>query len=359
MRFDTQEIKDCIESQQEPEPFSGVVYVTQGEEVLFGSGYGLANRAESIPNRVDTRFQMASGCKVFTGVVACQLVERGELGFDTRLRECVDVAFPNYAPEITIRHLLTHSSGITSYFEEDVDPDYEALWQALPVYRVRGPRDFLPLFQHKGMKFSPGERFEYNDGGYILLGLVVEAVTGKSFTTYVEENVFGPAGMEDSGYFQTDQLPEGTAYAYIANPDGSWRTNFFAVPIVGGADGGAYTTAPDMARFWRALAGHRLLKAETTEALLKPQIATGWEPPHTDYGYGVWIDRPEGAVRKYFVEGSDPGVALRSAVYPDEGVILTVIGNTERALWPLYRELENRLTADTRSAALWGAPRHG
>jgi CubicO group peptidase (beta-lactamase class C family) len=348
MRFDRREIEACIESQQEPEPFSGVVYVTQGEDALFGKGYGLAIRGESIPNRIDTRFQMASGCKVFTGVAVCKLVERGKLGFDTRLRECVDVAFPNYAPEITIRHLLTHSSGITSYFEEDVDPDYEALWQELPVYKVREPKDFLPLFQHKGMKFRPGERFEYNDGGYILLGLVVEAVTGTSFATYVEEHVFGPAGMEESGYFATDQLPGWTAYAYIGNPDGSWRTNFFAVPIVGGADGGAYTTAPDMAQFWRALAGHRLLRAEMTEVLLQPQIATGWEPPYTDYGYGVWIDRWEGAVRKYFVEGSDPGVALRSAVYPEAGVILTMIGNTERALWPLYRELEKKLDADFR-----------
>jgi CubicO group peptidase (beta-lactamase class C family) len=343
MKLDSRKVTDCIESQTEPEPFSGVVYLTRGDEVLYEKACGFAVKSESIPNRINTRFQMASGCKALTGVAICQLVERGELGFDTLLSECVDVTFPNYAPEITIRHLLTHTSGITSYFEEDVNSDYETLWHGLPMYKVRGPRDFLPLFQHKPMKSSPGERFDYNDGGYILLGLVIECVTGVDFSACIQERVLEPAGMKDSGYFATDQLPERTAYAYIKNVGGTWRTNFFAVPVVGAPDGGAYTTAPDMARFWTSLFGKRLLKAATTEMLLEAQIATSWKSPHTHYGYGLWIDRPKDATRKYFVEGSDPGVALRSTVYAGEDVILTVIGNTGHALWPLYNRLEKVL----------------
>ena len=345
MELDLQQLEDRIVSQTEPEPFSGVVYLTKGDDVLFESGYGCAIKSESIPNRVNTRFQTASGCKVFTSIAICQLVERGQLGFDALLKECVDVRFPNYAPDITIHHLLTHSSGITSYFEEDINPDYEALWKDLPMYRIRGPRDFLPLFQHKKMKFSPGEKFDYNDGGYILLGMVIESLTGMSFPAYVRENVFDPAGMEDSGYFPTDQLPERTAYAYIKNPDGTWRTNFFAVPIIGAPDGGAYTTAPDMTRFWEALMENRLLNVGTTEVALKAQIATSWKSPYTHYGYGIWIDQPEETIRKHFVEGQDPGVALRSAIYLDEDMTLTVIGNTEHALWPLYQEIEKILAS--------------
>jgi CubicO group peptidase (beta-lactamase class C family) len=217
------------------------------------------------------------------------------------------------------------------------------------MYNVRGPKDFLPLFQHKSMKFSPGESFDYNDSGYILLGLALEAVSGMSFAEYIQERILRPAGMKDSGYFPTDQLPERTAYdqlpertayAYIKNADETWRTNFFAVPIVGGPDGGAYTTAPDMARFWRALTMKNLLDAEMTALLLEAQIATSWKSPNTHYGYGVWIDRPEGGMRKFFVEGSDPGVALRSAVYVAEDLVLTIIGNTGDALWALYREVE-------------------
>jgi CubicO group peptidase (beta-lactamase class C family) len=343
VRVDKRRITDCIERQVEPETFSGVVCLTRSDEVLFDGAFGLAVKSESIPNRIDTRFQMASGCKIFTSVAVCRLVEKGKLGLDTLLRDCVDVTFPEYAPEINVHHLLTHSSGITSYFEEDVNPDYEALWLDTPVYRITGPRDFLPLFREKPMKSPPGERFEYNDAGYILLGLVIECVSGVDFPAFIRENVFGPAGMSDSGYFPTDQLPGRTAYAYIRKADGSWRTNFFAVPVVGGPDGGAYTTAPDMARFWEALKGKKLLDAGMTETLLRPHIAAPEEAPDMHYGYGVWIERAGETVRKYLVEGSDPGVAMRSAVYPVEGMTLTLIGNTGHALWPLYREIEKTL----------------
>jgi CubicO group peptidase (beta-lactamase class C family) len=343
VKVNAAQLERCVEDQIEPEPFSGVIHLAREGEVLWSHACGLALRSESIPNRIDTRFQMASGCKIFTAVAICRLVERGQLGFDTRLGDGLDVEFPNFAPEITIRHLLTHSSGITSYFEEDVNPDYEALWQDTPPHSMRSPRDFLPLFAHQAMKFTPGARFDYNDGGYILLGLVVESLSGERFTDYVAENVFVPAGMTDSGYFFSDRLPERTARAYIRNADGTWRTNVFAVPIVGGPDGGAYTTVSDMVRFWRALRGNKLLRADATRELLRPQIAVSDEFPEDHYGHGVWIEGSAGQTHKFFVEGSDPGVAFRSAVYPEQDTVLTVIGNTGAALWPLYRRLERIL----------------
>jgi len=343
MKLDARQIAACLDDQSDPEPFSGVVYLTRGEDVLFEGARGFAIRPEAIPNTVRTRFQMASGCKVFTAVAIGQLIERGKLAFDTRLCDCVSEAFPNFSKDVTVGHLLTNSAGITSYFEEDVNPDYEALWRDHPMYKMKEPRDYLPLFQDKPMRFLPGERFEYNDGGFVLLGLIVERVSRMPFTAFVAENVFAPAALRDSGYFATDRLPERTAYAYIENPDGSWRTNFFAVPIVGGPDGGAYTTAPDMDRFWKALTSNRLLNAATTKRMLDVAMTTSMKAPHTHYGQGVWIEKRGDAVRKFFVEGFDPGVAMRSAVYPDTGLVMTVIGNTDGAPWPLWRELERRL----------------
>ncbi len=146
--------------------------------------------------------------------------------------------------------------------------------------------------------------------------------------------------MHDSGYFATDQLPPRTAQSYIENADGTWRSNIYAVPIVGGPDGGAYTTAADMAHFWQALLAHKLLSAETTAHLLSLQAATGSPPPYDHYGRGVWIEAGAHAIRKYFVEGSDPGVAFRSAVYPAQGLTLTILANTGRTLWQLFREIE-------------------
>jgi CubicO group peptidase (beta-lactamase class C family) len=337
-------IEQIINDQDEKPPFSGVVLVQGKGELVFSKGYGFANRAESIPNKVDTRFQMASGCKIFTSVAVCQLVQKGLISFDTPLKDCLDISFPEFSPDITVHHLLTHSSGITSYFEEDVNPDYEALWRELPMYRVRTPRDFLPLFQHKKMKFAPGERFEYNDGGYIILGLIIEQQTKMSFYKYVEENVLAPCAMTDSGYFATDRLPARTAYAYIYNKDDDrYRTNFFAVPIVGGPDGGAYTTAFDMTRFWRSLFDHRVLNKRLTEKLLCPHMAAESEGQHIYYGYGVWMIKRNDRVVSYYVEGWDPGAAFISAFHPKGEILITIIGNTNKPIWPIYHRIMEAL----------------
>jgi CubicO group peptidase (beta-lactamase class C family) len=337
MSVNSSEIEQIIDDQGKKPSFSGVVLVQERGEFVFSKGYGFANRAESIPNTLETRFQMASGCKIFTSVAICQLVQRGMISFDTPLKDCLNISFPSFSPDITVHHLLTHSSGITSYFEEDVDPDYEALWRELPMYCARTPSDFLPLFQHKGMKFTPGEKFEYNDGGFIILGLIIEQQAKMSFSEYVEKNIFAPCAMTDSGYFATDRLPARTAHSYIYNKDDdSYRTNFFAVPIVGGPDGGAYTTAPDMARFWRSLFDHRVLNKRFTEKLLYPHIAAESEGRNKSYGYGVWMIKRNDSVVTYYVEGWDPGVAFVSAFSPENETLITIIANTNKPVWPIY-----------------------
>ncbi|MEE4194448.1 MAG: serine hydrolase [Anaerolineae bacterium] len=337
-------LQETITSHNDPEPFSGVVHISKGDEVLFAEGFGYAQRAEEILNRPDTRFQMASGCKIFTAVAALKLIEQGKLSLATKLFDHLEPdVLPGFSRDVTVEHLLTHSSGITSYFEEDVNPDYEDLWQDTPVYKVRRPADFLQKFTNPTQKFTPGEKFEYNDGGFILLGLLCEIASGKVFPDLVQELVFDPAGMIDSGYFATDQLPKGSAYAYIHNEDGSWRTNFFAVPIIGAPDGGAYTTGPDMARFWKALFSHQLLSPALTAEMLKPKITTGWDAPYTHYGYGVWLYNDNGKPLMTYIEGEDPGVALRSAYLHEKDITLTLLGNTMDSLWGMIAKVEGEL----------------
>lgn len=149
--------------------------------------------------------------------------------------------------------------------------DFEELWKDYPMYSMQSPRDFLPMFQNDRMKFSPGERFSYNNAGFILLGLVVEQITGMEFSEYVEKNIFQRSGMLDSGYFRMDQLPERTAIGYI-DGDQTWKTNMYSLPIKGGPDGGAFTTVHDLARFWDALFHYQLLSQQYTEILLTPHI---------------------------------------------------------------------------------------
>ncbi|AIQ59651.1 penicillin-binding protein [Paenibacillus borealis] len=324
--------------------FSGAVLVTQHDQTLAAAAYGQANVAEERINQLNTRFGIASGSKLFTAIAICQLVEQGKLSFDGKVLEVLDkLKFPLFSPEITVHQLLTHSSGIPDYFDEEVMEDFAALWKDIPMYTLRRPGDFLPLFAALPMKFTPGEHFHYNNAGYIMLGLLVEAVSGMSFTDYVEQHIFRPCGMQDSGYFALDALPANVALGYIDSENGQSISNIYSIPVVGGGDGGAFVTAADMQKLWTCLLGHKLLQPETTILLLTPHIQ---EDEDTYYGYGVWIRVRNGVVLKYHVMGSDPGISFRSAVYPASGVNFTALCNRSRGAYRLMQVVEGNLLLD-------------
>jgi len=320
-------------------PFSGVIMVREQGRNVFAGAYGLANRSEALPNTLATRFGTASGSKTFTAVAICQLVARGLLAFDTPLLACLPTPGPPFDPDVTIHQLLTHTSGIPDYFDEAIMDDYAALWHDIPVYRLRSPADFLPLFQDKPMQFAPGSRFHYNNAGFVVLALVVEHLTGMAFPDYVTREVFQAGGMMSSGYFATDRLPACTAYGYIEDEAGAeWRTNIFAVPIIGGGDGGAYVTAEDVLTFWSSLLNSTFLPQGLTHTLLTPHVQVD---NHRSYGYGIWMtELPNGAM-KHMVSGGDPGVAFRSTCYADRDLQIVAIGNTSDGAWTIGKAIED------------------
>lgn len=320
--------------------FSGVIKLANNnmEDVNLSLGY--SNRSEKSFNNLDTRFGIASGCKLFTAIAICQLVEAGKLSFQTKLRDCLDVDFQSFSQGITVHHLLTHSSGVPDYFDEEVMEDFEELWKEVPMYHIRKLKDFLPLFQNKEAMVEPGGKFHYNNAGYILLGLIIEEVSGMEFADYVEKNVFEAAGMSRSGYFSMDRLPENTTFGYIDDEeDGSWRTNIYSLPVKGGADGGAFTTAADMITCWQALFDNKLLSQPYTDHLLTPHIC---EDGDEYYGYGLWISKKQGEIYKYHIMGYDPGVSFHSAVYPREGKSLVIISNKEAGPYGVMKLVEEK-----------------
>lgn len=341
MNANNPDIEKIIESINNKKPFSGVVFVQQNGKMIFRKAYGFANRSEEIANTVDTRFGIASGCKIFTSVAICQLVEKGLISFDTLLRDCVNTPFTGFDQNISIHHLLTHSSGIPDYFDEETMTDYGALWNDIPMYRMKSPKDFITMFAGQKMKFAPGNRFHYNNAGFIVLGLIIEQQTGMSFIDYAEKNIFLPCEMYDSGYFSIDKLPKNVAYGYIENElDGTWRTNIYSIPIVGGPDGGAFVTAPDMSRFWKGLFEFRLLSKDYTLKLTTDYI-------HAEddeyYGYGIWINKKNNEVFKYHLMGGDPGVCFRSSIYPQYDIQSVVIGNKGHGAYMITKEIESWL----------------
>jgi CubicO group peptidase (beta-lactamase class C family) len=173
----------------------------------------------------------------------------------------------------------------------------------------------------------------------------VEQVTGLAFPRYVEANVLAPCGMADSGYFAMDQLPARTAYGYIEEPGGGWHTNFYALPIIGGPDGGAFTTAPDLARFWEALLAHRLLSEAATQQLFTPHLAREAGSTEKFYGYGLWLRRTATGEERYML-GEDPGVMFYSGYFPRWEVQLTLLSNGLDTAWPMARVVRDALHAE-------------
>ncbi|MCG7342639.1 beta-lactamase family protein [Sporosarcina sp. ACRSL] len=329
-----------IEHIQNEIQFSGTVLVRDKKETYADASYGYANRAEQLKNEAGTRFGIASGCKLFTAIAICQLVGEGKISFDTKVTKYLPFDFLHFDEHITVHHLLTHTSGVPDYFDEEVMDDFEELWIKNPMYHLRRLEDFLPLFQNEQMKFKPGERFHYNNAGFILLGLIVEKASGLVFKEYIQQKVFAKADMTDSGYFALDSLPGKTAIGYIDTEDGTWKTNAYSIPVQGGSDGGAFVTANDMAKLWDALVNYQLVNKTLTDQLL---TAHAKEEDGDYYGYGVWIEMHDDSVVKYHVMGYDPGVSFHSAYYPATDIRLVVCSNESAGAFNVMHGIEEEL----------------
>ncbi|MFE7376492.1 serine hydrolase domain-containing protein [Bacillus cereus] len=335
------QIENIVKAIHQNIEFSEVVLVKKEKELVCEEAFGYANRNERINNTIQTRFGIASGCKIFTAIGICQLVEKGFISFHTKLKDCLEIKFPNFDEAITIHQLLTHSAGIPDYFDESIMDNFEDLWKQTPMYLLKSLKDFLPLFQNSNMMFTPGSKFHYNNAGFIILGLIIEEQTGLEFAEYIEKNIFNPIGMNDSGYFSLDRLPRHTALGYIKDETNqNWRINAYSIPIKGGADGGAYVTASDMLKFWSALFNNKILEKEYTKLFLTPHIQVNNKQ---SYGYGIWIETRQNNIFKYHVMGYDPGVSFRSAVYPDLGITLIIISNKGSGPEKLLAEIEGAI----------------
>lgn len=312
------------------EDFSGSILVTEKGKVVFEKAYGLANIGFNVKNEVNTKYGIASGAKLFTAISICQLIDKGLLSFDTLLKDCLDVKFDNFDDDITIKHLLTHSSGIPDYFdEEDCEgvEEFSDLYVNLPMYMLKNPKEHLKMFKNTPMEFKPGEKFLYNNAGYILLGLIIEKQSGLGFRKYVEENIINKLCLKNTGYFSMDNLPTGCSYGYTKDSKGNLKTNIYSVPIIGGPDGGIFTNVYDMNKVWNGLLNFKLLSEKTTNELLTPHMH---QQNDCYYGYGLYVIKRKEDIYKYFLMGGDPGVEFMSAVYPNKDIEVIVMCNRDR-----------------------------
>ncbi len=321
--------------------FNGVVLVRRGEETLFEAACGLASRRWDVPNTADTRFDTASITKLFTSVAVLQQVELGTLDLETSIHHYVDLEGTAIPVEVTLLHLLTHTSGIADDADEEAGEDYAELWADRPNYSVMTTKDFLPLFVHKQPNAVPGVECRYCNAGYVLAGLALEKATGVAYRDYIRSEVFARAGMTDSGFFDRRDAAPRVAEGWDLNESGEWVSNIYSYPPIGSPDGGAHSTAADLLRFFDALREGRLLGAELTEELLMPQVEQDEE---TAYGFGLEFDLDEhGGVRSYYKDGINAGASGILRHYLESGLDVVVLSNSEDGAWDVITEIDERV----------------
>src|SRR3954470_910318 len=324
--------------------FSGAVRVDRGEELLLARAYGLAHRALQVPNAVDTQFGLASGVKGLTALVVVSLIVDGVLELETPARSLLGSDLPLIESAVTVEHLLAHRSGIGDYYDEDVDHDIGDYLLPVPVHELATTEEYLAVLDGHPAKFEAGTAFSYCNSGFVVLALIAERAMGAAFRALVRERVCEPAGMSDSAFFRSDELPGRAALGYVA-VGGVERSNVLHLPVRGSGDGGIYSTVGDVRAFWTALFSGRIVPKDWVAELVRPRSVVS---DSVRYGLGFWLAGAGDAVR---LEGYDAGVLFRSWHHPGASLTYTVVSNTSSGGWPVMRALAERLSSGPASVA--------
>ena len=316
--------------------FSGVIRVDRAGETVLERAAGWAHRAHRVPMTVDTRLAMASGSKWFTALVVLTLAADGTLPLTTPARELLGSDLPLVDDRVTVEHLLTHRSGIGDYLDEGDDYQIDDYVMTVPVHQLADSDDYLAVLDGHAQRSTPGERFAYNNAGFVLLAILAERAAGTAFVDLVQQRVCGPANLVDTGYLRSDALPERTALGYL-RVDGH-QSNVLHLPVRGSGDGGAYTTVADVHRLWQALIDGAVLDRTTLAAAWAPRSDAPAQGSR--YGLGFWLHATGPGV---MLEGYDAGVSFRTVHDPDSGTTHTVVANWSDGAWPLTRALDQAL----------------
>ena len=254
--------------------FNGTVLVAESGKIIYKKGFGLADMEWNIPNKPDTKFRLGSITKQFTSMLILQLVEEGKLGLEDKLSDTLPYYRGDTGKKVTIHHLLTHTSGIPSYTNL---PNFgrEISRNPYPV------EEFVKKFCSGDLEFEPGAKFSYNNSGYFLLGAVIEKVTGKPYEKALEERIFKPLGMKNSGYDRHDTIMLGRAAGYERSLEGYTNAPYLDMSLPYAA-GSLYSTVEDLCIWDQALYTDRLLSTKMKELLFKPHV----QNPGGAYGYG-------------------------------------------------------------------------
>lgn len=298
--------------------FSGAVLVTKNGKPILSGAYGMADREKKIPNSLDTKFRIGSMNKMFTATSVLQLAQAGKIKLSDPFGKYI-TDYPNkdVSSKVTIEQLLTHTGGTGDIF----GPQFEQHRKDL-----RTLQDYLNLYGTRGLEFTPGSRWQYSNYGFLLLGVVVERVSGKSYYDYVRENVYAPAGMTATASLSEIENVPGRSIGYTAMGGNSLHPNTDTLPYRGTSAGGGYSTVEDLQRFANALLNHKLLNAEYAELLTTGKVET---PNGGKYAFGFSDEGADSGARHFGHGGGAPGMNGDLKIYPQTGYVIAVLSNLD------------------------------
>lgn len=323
--IDLTQLKDFIDKLVAEDKFSGVVLIAKEGEVIFKEAWGLASKRFNVPNQIDTKFNLGSMNKMFTAVAISQLAQAGKLSFeDTVEKHLPDYPNKEVVQNVSIHHLLTHTSGLGSYWNDAFKNGARA--------RFRSIQDFIDLFVDDPLEFEPGENFSYSNSGFIVLGAIIEAVSGQSYFDYVLENIHQPAGMLNTDCYEMDEPVPNLAIGYTkvrkldeANSEKAeyWLNNLYLNVVKGGSAGGGFSTVEDLLSFAKALLENRLLDDDYTKLVTTPKVTL---EENLGYGYG-FMERRTNGVRIFGHGGGFPGICAGLDIFPDLNFVTVMLSN--------------------------------
>lgn len=297
--------------------FMGSVLVAQNGKILFAKGYGMANIKERIPNASDTAFRIGSVTKEFTATAILKLQSEGKLNVQDAICKYVPNCPADWHP-IKIFHLLTHTSGIPNFTDF---PNYLKI-DTKPIT----PAQLLADFKDKPLDFKPGARFRYSNSGYEVLGYIIERVSGETYQRFLQQNIFGPLGMKESGYDRSHPTAKNHAVGYVYAHD-SYQPSDYVDMTVPYSAGALYSTVQDLYTWDRALEAGKVLPKPLLAEMFAPQVSTG-SSGNAHYGFGWFISTTFGH-KEYAHEGGIQGFTCVNSWFPEQDAYVIVLDNME------------------------------